>query len=39
VEMTGSDCTIDFAADCTHCGICAENCLYDVLQKHPLEKL
>jgi anaerobic carbon-monoxide dehydrogenase iron sulfur subunit len=31
VTMQGADCTIFFRSDCNGCGLCVENCFYDVL--------
>ena len=33
VEVNGADCTIVFTEDCTHCGVCADSCYYDALEK------
>ena len=33
VAVSGADCTITFTEDCTQCGICADNCFYDALEK------
>ncbi len=33
VIISDAECTITFAEDCTGCGVCADNCLYDALQK------
>ena len=30
-------CSIHFTDDCNACGICADNCLYDALQKQAKE--
>ena len=37
VEVSGVACSIRFTEDCKGCGICADNCLYDALQKRPAE--
>lgn len=33
VEVSGADCTIAFTDECTQCGVCADNCHYDALEK------
>jgi Fe-S-cluster-containing hydrogenase component 2 len=33
VNLSGTECTIEFGEDCTGCGVCADNCLYDALLK------
>ena len=33
VTVSGADCTISFTEDCTQCGVCADNCFYDALEK------
>ena len=33
VRFQGTACFIDFTDDCKHCGVCADNCFYDALQK------
>ena len=33
VRVSGADCKIAFTDDCTHCGVCADNCYYDALEK------
>lgn len=38
VEMSGTDCDITFAWDCTACGICADNCFYGALTKSDKEQ-
>ena len=37
VEVSGADCAITFNDDCNRCGICADNCFYQALEKKPLE--
>ena len=37
VILSGEGCTITFSDDCTACGVCVDNCLYDTLLKAPLE--
>jgi ferredoxin len=37
VEVSGADCTIVFSEDCTRCGICVDQCLYQALEKKLLE--
>jgi ferredoxin len=37
VERSGKDCSIRFKETCNACGICADNCLYNALQKEPKE--
>ncbi len=37
VGVSGADCKIVFTAECTHCGVCADNCFYDALEKIPEE--
>lgn len=37
VILSGSGCTIRFKDDCTSCGVCVDNCLYDALIKTPGE--
>jgi Fe-S-cluster-containing hydrogenase component 2 len=33
VVLENADCSISFTPECTGCGICAEQCLYDALVK------
>jgi len=33
VTVSGVDCAISFADDCTECGICADQCFYGALRK------
>jgi Pyruvate/2-oxoacid:ferredoxin oxidoreductase delta subunit len=33
VEVSGVDYSIYFTEECNECGICADNCFYDALQK------
>jgi ferredoxin len=35
VTVSGSDCSIGFTEKCTQCGVCADNCFYDALEKKP----
>lgn len=37
VTVSGADCAIAFTEECTHCGVCADNCFYDALEKKPEE--
>ena len=37
VTLSETGCTITFTDACNACGICADNCFYDALHKHPLE--
>jgi ferredoxin len=37
VEVSGKGCSIRFTEACNECGICADNCFYDALQKRPAE--
>jgi len=37
VELSATACTIQFTEQCNACGICADNCFYDALHKHPRE--
>jgi MinD superfamily P-loop ATPase len=37
IILSGSVCAIRFSEDCTSCGVCADNCLYDALLKTPGE--
>ncbi len=33
IKVAGADCMIAFTNECTHCGVCADNCFYDALEK------
>ncbi len=33
VDMSGLNCSIRFTDECEECGVCADNCFYDALQK------
>jgi Fe-S-cluster-containing dehydrogenase component len=37
VEVSEADYTIAFSEDCNRCGICADHCFYQALEKKPLE--
>ncbi len=37
VDISDIACSIHFTDDCNACGICADNCLYDALQKQAKE--
>ncbi len=37
VRVRGAECKIVFTEECTHCGVCADNCFYDALEKIPEE--
>lgn len=38
VILSDAGCMIRFSDDCTACGVCADECLYDALLKTPLEE-
>jgi Fe-S-cluster-containing dehydrogenase component len=33
IVMSGTDYTVELTDECTLCGICADHCFYDALQK------
>jgi ferredoxin len=33
IKVAAAECTIEFTEDCTQCGVCADNCFYDALEK------
>lgn len=37
VVFSGVDCSISFLPDCDACGMCADHCFYDALQKSKKE--
>ena len=37
VEISGKACAVRFTDECRECGVCADNCFYDVLKKRPKE--
>ncbi len=37
VRIRDAECKIVFTEECTHCGVCADNCFYDALEKIPEE--
>ena len=37
VEILGKACSVRFTDDCRECGVCADNCFYDALQKRAKE--